>query len=588
VLLAATTLLTWAARVDAFPMYNDGSGGGCVSCHNGYTNEGSLHLAHLTKFGITNCGLCHMSPAGGDTPVYTYQSAVGLGCAGCHGNNYGQTSIHSGMPKATAYGLRRKHALEFAALSQPDLCSTCHYPGSPVTGDPDPAPAIYDETVPPPYYNQPTNNLTDPCSTAQESFDNTVGLDNDGNGFADMADSACAAFVSTTSTTVVTSTTSTTTTTIPAGAPRRIKVYPGQSIQDAVDAVAPGGKVYVMPGTYQETHSGGTDAVTISKDGIRLIARSKPKAGIKVILQAAPGQHNGIVVQPAVANTRIQGFEIKGFTIQGFQNNGIITRYLDDFKIEKNESIDNLENGIWPTLSANGLVKKNVSYGSEDSALWVEASENVRVISNELHHSPTGLEITVSNNVTAMHNDVHDNVTGIGLYNFRGAGLPPLDPPDLNGHWNIVNNHVHDNNMVNTVTSGLVEMLPSGGGVLVIGVDNVNLVHNTIENNDFYGISVVDWCLVVGCPTVPPGNPPALDGFPDNNTFVQNTLTHNGTNPQPGSNVLLQVFAAYAADVTYVVNDTNPPQHVNCFSGNTYGTRTSFFGPVAPQSKSCP
>jgi hypothetical protein len=92
---------------------------------------------------------------------------------------------------------------------------------------------------------------------------------------------------------------------------------------------------------------------------------------------------------------------------------------------------------------------------------------------------------------------------------------------------------------------------------------------------------------VVGCPTVPPGNPPALDGFPDNNTFVQNILTHNGTNPQPGTNPILQVFAAYAADITTVVPDTNPPQHVNCFSGNTYSTRTTFFGTVPPQSKSC-
>ena len=581
-LIAALTLATWVVRADAFQMYDDGSGNGCVSCHNGYTNEGALHLSHLTKFGINNCGLCHMSAVGGDVPVYTYKSAVGLGCAGCHGHDYGQTSIHSGLPKATAYGLRRKHALEGVTV-----CANCHFPGSAITGDPDPAPAIYDETVRPPYYNQPTNNLSDPCSSAQESFDNTVGLDNDGNGQADMNDSACQAFIPPTTTTVTTTTSTTTSSTIPAGAPRRITVYPGQSIQDAVNAIAPKGSIYVMPGTYTETH-GGTDAVTVNKDGIRLIARSKPKAGVKVILQAGPGQHNGFVIQPAVANARINGFKIKGFTIQGFQNNGIITRYLDNFRIENNESIGNLENGIWPTLSANGLVRKNLSYGSEDSALWVEASENVRVISNELHSSPTGLEITVSHNITAKGNDVHDNVQGIGLYNWRGAGLPYLTPPENNTGWNIISNHVHDNNMPNTVTSGLVAQLPSGGGILVNGVDNVNIQKNLIENNDFYGISVVDWCIVPGCDTVPPGNPQALDGFPDNNTYVKNTLNHNGTNPQPGANPILQFFAAYAADVTFVFDNTNPLVHVNCLSDNTYTTRTSVLGPVPAQSKKCP
>ena len=40
--------------------------------------------------------------------------------------------------------------------------------------------------------------------------------------------------------------------------------------------------------------------------------------------------------------TRLQ---IKGFTVQGFPKNGIWLRYVDDFKIDSNTSIDNLENG---------------------------------------------------------------------------------------------------------------------------------------------------------------------------------------------------------------------------------------------------
>jgi parallel beta-helix repeat protein len=587
-LLVALTLVTWAARVGAYPMYDDGAGNGCVTCHSDYKgpiagSTGPLHALHLNEFNITDCGLCHQTSVGGDTPVFTYVSKAGFGCAGCHGMDYGETSIHSLQPKSTAYGLRRKHHLEFVAASEPDVCATCHFAGSSTTGDPDPAPEIFPETHLPPYYGLASNNLTDPCDSTQESFEHTFpGLDNDGNGLADyMDDPACQAFVSTTTTPV----SSTTTTTLPGA--RRITLYPGQSIQDAVDAIAPGGTIYVMPGTYQETH-GGTDAVTVSKNGIRLIARSKPKAGLKVILQAGPGQHNGIVVQGA-ANAHIDGFQIKGFTIQGFPNNGIVTRYLDNFKIEKNESIANLENGIWPTLSANGLVKKNVAYGSEDSALWVEASENVRVIGNELYDSPTGLEITVSNNIVAKKNDVHDNSTGIGLYNNRGAGLPPLQPAELNGNWDISENHVYNNNKVNDVTGGLVGLLPPGGGILVIGVDNVNVERNLVENNDFYGISVVDWCLAVEggvCPDIGLGNPPppALDGAPDNNTFVNNTLTNNGTNPQTGGDPLLEIFATAAADITYVVLDSNLN---NCFSGNSYQTFKSLLGPVPTQVKSC-
>jgi nitrous oxidase accessory protein NosD len=171
-----------------------------------------------------------------------------------------------------------------------------------------------------------------------------------------------------------------------------IKVYPGESIQAAVDAAVPGDKIVVYPGTYTETH-GGFNAVRVNKS-LKMLGKSKGTE--KVVLLAGPGQEDGIVVEPDSGDPDIDGFRIKGFTVQGFPGNGIHLRYVNNFRIEKNESIDNLENGIFPTLSANGMVKRNVSYGSEDSALWVEASENVRVLDNILHDSPTGLEITVS------------------------------------------------------------------------------------------------------------------------------------------------------------------------------------------------
>jgi hypothetical protein len=386
-LLVGLVLVVGVARVHAYPMYDDhsgpggSSGSGCVSCHPAFFDDpgsptplGSLHVAHLTKFGIdTNsggtgkCGLCHMNPAGGDIPVYTYRSAEGFGCAGCHGQNYGETVPTGlglpgeGAPKASAYGLRKALDDLYPVGSKP--CATCHFPGSPTTGDPDPYPTLFPETHQPPYYGHPElNNLNDPCSAVEENWTSatTTHLDNDGNGAANYeADSACAGFIPPTTTTVVT--TSTTTTTLP-GTARRITVYPGQSIQDAVNAVMPGGTVYIMPGTYQETHLG-TNAVTVSKDGIRLIARSKPKQGPsgKVILKPFGAQKNGLVVQPAVDGTRINGFQVKGLTVEGFPNNGILTRYLDNFKIERNETVNNLENGIWPTLSANGIVNNNVS-----------------------------------------------------------------------------------------------------------------------------------------------------------------------------------------------------------------------------------
>ena len=129
--------------------------------------------------------------------------------------------------------------------------------------------------------------------------------------------------------------------------------------------------------------------------------------------------------RPGLAAKRaVKGFYIRGFTVEGFPVNGIQTRWVDGFEFVRNESVNNLNNGIYPTLSANGLVQNNVSYGSLDTAMWVAGSENVRVIGNEMYGSVIGFEITVSNNVWVTQNKIHDNTLGIGLFHPNGAGQP--------------------------------------------------------------------------------------------------------------------------------------------------------------------
>jgi hypothetical protein len=206
---ALSCLALGASDAQAYPLYNNG-GTGCVECHAGFQGgpQGGLHAQHVSLFGITasqQCNLCHPS-FGGSAPVRTYTSGAGYGCAGCHGQDYGETSPNSGQPKATGYGLRQAHANAGVMI-----CGGCHMPG--VLGHQDPAPAILGENVAPPYYNTPATNLRNPCDSNQEDlpFDmDLVGLDNDGDGLRDYpADPDCPP------TTTTTTTTSTTTTTLP-------------------------------------------------------------------------------------------------------------------------------------------------------------------------------------------------------------------------------------------------------------------------------------------------------------------------------------------------------------------------------------
>jgi len=202
--VALLCVTLWAPNAQAYPSYDNGAGVGCVQCHSGFQNgNGALHNQHRTGFGIgggTDCNLCHPS-GGGSTPVLTYESGTttgypggGLGCAGCHGRDYGEISSSSGNPKASGWGLRRHHA-----NNGEHSCEGCH--GMPTT--------IFGENVAPPYYGLSSNNLTDPCSSAEEdlAFDDLqesmdmVGLDNDGDGLIDFPDDPdCSAPTTTTTT----------------------------------------------------------------------------------------------------------------------------------------------------------------------------------------------------------------------------------------------------------------------------------------------------------------------------------------------------------------------------------------------------
>jgi hypothetical protein len=194
-MLVVLGVVLWAPSVHAYPMYDDGAGNGCVSCHNGFQGgTGTLHARHRIEFGVATCNLCHPS-GGGTTPVRTYWSGPGggYGCAGCHGQDYGETSPNSGQPKATAYGLRLYHVAQ--GVTACGAAGGCHLPGQ--LGHPNPFPTPYTEDVAPPYYSPIYSNLTDPCSSVQEDLTvdaDSLGLDNDGNGLRDYpADPNCAA-----------------------------------------------------------------------------------------------------------------------------------------------------------------------------------------------------------------------------------------------------------------------------------------------------------------------------------------------------------------------------------------------------------
>ncbi len=178
-------VLLCAGRAVAYERYNDG----CQNCHGAFTSSVSpkgtvfpsnnKHTMHRSaSYMATNCSLCHRTGDNNNPYIGLSNGTVnnaGVGCSGCHGQNYGGAIGVSGA------GLRAHHAANSVAV-----CGTCH------TNDPAPLP----EYVKPPYYGTLDTKAADPCNTAPARLENwsvgdTLGLDNDGDNLYDGADPDC-------------------------------------------------------------------------------------------------------------------------------------------------------------------------------------------------------------------------------------------------------------------------------------------------------------------------------------------------------------------------------------------------------------
>jgi hypothetical protein len=348
-----------------------------------------------------------------------------------------------------------------------------------------------------------------------------------------------------------------------------LRVHPGQSIQAAIDDAAPGDTILVEPGIYRENPDS-RYGLRIQTENLRLIGKvvkGRGEAG-KVRLVRDGRQETGIYAAPvgceydAVEGScplpDLRGFYVRGFTVEDIPFNGIQTRWVDGFEFVANESARNLNNGIYPTLSANGLVRNNVSYGSLDTAMWVAASENVRVIGNDVHSSVIGFEITVSNDVWVTQNRIHDNTVGVGLFHPNAAGNPPLP---VMANWVLEHNDVRDNNRPNEAPPGTFQsFLPPGIGILLTGVSEHVIAKNTVAGNDFVGIAVLGWCTAnAGTPNACELEPPIADPAANNNLVSQNMVFGNGLNAPPIP------VAFLAADIAYFEFEGSSG---NCFAKN--------------------
>jgi len=176
-------VLLWAPAAVAYSTWS----GGCQDCHGGfkagnYTSMSSddpaawgqnLMDGHVSQFAL-GCSDCHSG--GSFKPVTLDVSNSGITCSSCHGRSEDDAGAGLGGPMPSA-GLRQHH---YNAGVQ--VCADCHAAdANPATFTP------VGEDVPAPTF---IVKGIDPCNDVAFG---SAGLDNDGDGPRDGADSDCRA-----------------------------------------------------------------------------------------------------------------------------------------------------------------------------------------------------------------------------------------------------------------------------------------------------------------------------------------------------------------------------------------------------------
>ncbi len=321
-----------------------------------------------------------------------------------------------------------------------------------------------------------------------------------------------------------------------------IVVHRGGSIQAAIDVANPGGIIHIEAGTYNE-------AIVVNKPGIRLIGIAC-NPGEKVIIQNPGDLQNGITVNGG------NGFTLKNVTVQNFKENGVLLSHVDNFLLSNVNAINDGAYGLFPVLCKNGVIEYCTATGHDDTGIYVGQSDNVSMQYNVAYGNVNGLEVENCRNVVVIKNHSYNNVAGLLI-----VLLPGLTIKTASGVL-VTENNFENNNHVNfgNPADGFEALVPTGTGILNLGVDNVTIKNNKITNNNFTGIATVSVLVLGALAGLPPSAFADIEPNPDGTKITNNILVNNGTAPPAG-------LPLPGVDLLWDGSGVN-----NCWKNNTFST----------------
>jgi nitrous oxidase accessory protein NosD len=254
-------------------------------------------------------------------------------------------------------------------------------------------------------------------------------------------------------------------------------VFPGESIQQAVDAAEPGDTVLLTPGTYRESVMVSTPGITLSGMGRSTVIEPAPKKTGKC---AEAG--NGICVL-GTKDHDVEGVTIASLTVTGFTSTGVFAMATDGLTVR---NVTAVKNGVWGIAqerSVHGVFRKNTARDNGDAGLFLantikeEAGAadtgGTLVEHNRLEGNRIGLTVRRLRNLTVAANHLTGNCAGVFVV---GDENKPRA-----GALTVRDNSVVKNNKSCPKTARLDAL--QGSGIVLTGTEDALVTGNRVIGN---------------------------------------------------------------------------------------------------------
>jgi len=144
-----------------------------------------------------------------------------------------------------------------------------------------------------------------------------------------------------------------------------------------------------------------------------------------------------------------------------------------------------------------------------------------KVFHNVAFGNINGIEIENSSDCIVSENETFDNTLGILV-----VELPLLEVTTTN-RITVAKNYVHNNNNPgeDRALEIFIQAVPIGGGILVVGANDVTMADNVVLENNSFGIGIAR------LPVLFDAFDPMIDHIPDNSRTIGNLILNNGRDP---------------------------------------------------------